>query len=625
MLSIRTMSVVAALSLAGSLAVVPLAQAQPIANSDAYIGEPEVIEEAPADNILEGVVFEDLNKNSVHDDDEPGVPGVSVSNGKDIVITDDEGRYSLPVDPNTTVFITQPAGYQVPVDEDNIPQFFYNHVPEGSPELLYGGFEPTGPLPDIVNFPLAASESNAAEDQRCIIGGDIQTYTKEEVEYARKGAFTDLAARNDYSSCGALFVGDIVGDDLSLFEDIRSLTSMINGPARMLPGNHDLDFDADAEHKFDTYRSQFGPTYYSYDVGNAHIIALESVEYPTEGDLVYRGAIGEEQMEWLRQDIANTPEDRVIVLATHIGLVSFLDSDQAQHQVAQLNEIHDLLEGREAIHVAGHTHALSNMREGDSLKGWKDIFGLEALPFDHVIAGAISGDWYNGRMTEGGYPTAMTRDGSRPGVMTLDINGCDISSFFTVTGEDQSTQMAVGLNTPAYRDWFAENRDNSGEAEPLDNALTISQDDLADTWLTANFWFGGTGDTVEVSFDGATPVAAQRTQDMAGEDVLRGVEYSDPAAVQQQLVHGESVAEQSSSLWTLDLPQDLAAGDHTAEVTATDIHGNVYTETLTFTVTGDDGGDDVGSDDGSSLSSSSLLDKITNFFKRIFGLLGMNF
>lgn len=39
-------------------------------------------------------------------------------------------------------------------------------------------------------------------------------------------------------------------------------------------------------------------------------------------------------------------------------------------------------------------------------------------------------------------------------------------------------------------------------------------------------------------------------------------------------------------LWHLELPADLAIGTHTAEVTATDVQGRQFTDTLTFEVTG---------------------------------------
>src|SRR5699024_3637124 len=104
--------------------------------------------------------------------------------------------------------------------------------------------------------------------------------------YARAGAISDLANRDDYRGCGALFIGDVVGDDLSLYPDVRQMVGQLNGPVRFLPGNHDLDFDAtDPEHSFDTFRENLGPRYYSYDVGQAHVVALNTVRYPCTREL----------------------------------------------------------------------------------------------------------------------------------------------------------------------------------------------------------------------------------------------------------------------------------------------------------------------------------------------------
>lgn len=557
----------------------------------AFRGEVEVVRSDDAEqDVLDGVVFDDLNQNSTQDEDEPGVEGVTVSNGRETTTTDAEGRYELPAYENMTAFVTQPSGYQVPVDEHNVAQFHYHHLPEGSSELEYGGIEPTGSLPEQVNFPLAQDEGAASAQQECVIGGDIQTYTEEEVEFARDGAFTDLANRSGYESCGALFVGDNVGDRPDLFPDVLDLSSMINGPARFLPGNHDPDFDAtEQEHAFDSYRAALGPEYYSYDIGDTHVVALNNVEYPYAGDTLYDGAIEEQQMEWLRQDIAEVPEDKLVVIASHIPLLGFADQGGNQHQTEQVKEIYEILEGREAISLAGHVHAIENMREGDSIAGWKEQFDVDELPFPHITVGAISGDWYSGRMLEGGYPTAVQRDGAYPGVLTLDIDGNQVTERFTVTGDDGTHQMNLGLNTPAYRDWFNENVDDAGNAEEFETPNIVAQDELADTWLTTNFFMGATGSTVEVSIDGGEPLEAVRTQEMNGEEQLVGAEYSDPTATQEQLVHGGSIADRSSHLWRLPLSEDLEPGVHTAEVTATDVHGQVSTDSYQFQVADEDG------------------------------------
>ena len=266
----------------------PAASADPAPSNwdtDAYRGTVDVVKSTAntAEQLIDGIVFEDENKNSTQDTNEPGLKGVSVSNGREVTTTDSQGRYELPAFENMSVFVTQPRGYQVPVDDNNVAQFSYHHLSEGSPELKFGGLAPTGALPQAVNFPLAKSKLTNSTEQHCLIGGDVQTYDQDEVEYARNGAFADLAQRTDYEGCGALFIGDVVGDDLSLYPQTRELTNVLNGPARFLPGNHDLDYDATtSEHAFDTFKANLGPEYYSFDAGKAHVVALNTVEYPTK-------------------------------------------------------------------------------------------------------------------------------------------------------------------------------------------------------------------------------------------------------------------------------------------------------------------------------------------------------
>ncbi|MFJ9554300.1 calcineurin-like phosphoesterase C-terminal domain-containing protein [Nocardiopsis sp. NPDC101807] len=601
-----------AAAIAGSLTMVPApAAAEPSENGDdAYRGGIEVVRSQPADDsVLTGRVFVDADRDSVSDRGEDGLAGVVVTNGRDVVRTDRRGRYELPVFDNMTVSVTQPSGYQVPMDEHNIPQFHYNHLPEGSPELRYGGIEPTGPLPSAINFPVVESGETGDSDQSCVIAGDLQTYDEQEVEYARAGAIRDLAERDDYAGCGTLFVGDVVGDDLSLYPAIKDLVAETNGPARFLPGNHDLDFDApNSEHSFDTFRAQLAPEYYSYDVGDVHVVALNTVDYPCtaaedspagiaehcadpEGRPAYNGRIDDDQIAWLEQDLAHVDRDKLVVVAGHIGLLNYADESSPVHQVDQVRRVHELLEGRRAVALSGHSHSIENLKTGDDVEGWRTLFGVEGLPFPHITAGAVSGDWYSGEVGEEGYPTAIGRDGGRPGLVTLDIEGNEFRERYTVTGESDDVQTQLGINSPTYREWFAErqewNADPVGEAPELDEPLVVDRSDLAGgSWLTTNFFFGSTGSTVEVSIDGGRAGEATRTQQMEGEDVNVGVEYSDPYAVSQQLVHGGSLADRTMHLWRFDLPRNLRTGEHTAEVTATDSYGREFTDTVEFEVVG---------------------------------------
>ena len=80
-----------------------------------------------------GIVYHDRNGNGVRDEGEPGLPGVSVSNQREIVQTDASGRWTLPVTDDTIFFVIKPRDWMTPVNENQLPQFYYIHKPAGSP------------------------------------------------------------------------------------------------------------------------------------------------------------------------------------------------------------------------------------------------------------------------------------------------------------------------------------------------------------------------------------------------------------------------------------------------------------------------------------------------------------
>ncbi|MET3120683.1 putative phosphodiesterase [Oxalobacteraceae bacterium GrIS 2.11] len=72
-----------------------------------------------------------------------------------------------------------------------------------------------------------------------------------------------------------------------------------------MPGEHDASLDFGA-----AYKENFGATHYSFDHKGVHFIAIDNVSDP--------GArIGDEQLEWLKTDLATQKSDARIVLFTH--------------------------------------------------------------------------------------------------------------------------------------------------------------------------------------------------------------------------------------------------------------------------------------------------------------------
>ncbi|MFM7741534.1 MAG: metallophosphoesterase N-terminal domain-containing protein, partial [Planctomycetota bacterium] len=62
--------------------------------------------------VARGVVFHDTNGDGKRDAGDRPISDVKVSNGLDIVRTDAEGRYELPLGDEGQVFVIKPAGYR---------------------------------------------------------------------------------------------------------------------------------------------------------------------------------------------------------------------------------------------------------------------------------------------------------------------------------------------------------------------------------------------------------------------------------------------------------------------------------------------------------------------------------
>src|SRR5690606_25486367 len=88
-----------------------------------------------------GVVFEDSDGDGRRDRGEPALAGVQVSDGRRIVRTDAQGRWSLPLSPDHTVFVIKPASHDFPKGADGLPQFWRHVVRDRQPALRFGGLE----------------------------------------------------------------------------------------------------------------------------------------------------------------------------------------------------------------------------------------------------------------------------------------------------------------------------------------------------------------------------------------------------------------------------------------------------------------------------------------------------
>jgi len=237
-----------------------------------------------------GTVYEDLNGNNRFDRREKGIANVPVSNGKEVVATDEKGRYTLPIQNDNIVFVIKPGGYTTAVNEYNIPQFYYIHKPKGSPELTYAGTPPTGRLPKQVNFGLVPQ--NESDDFRILVFGDPQTYNDEEVDFLHRAVAAEL--KNVQNVEFGISLGDLVGDTLDLLHPYKEAIRETGIPWRNVIGNHDINFDLEHDSLTDeTFETHFGPATYSFNHGKVHFIIIDDILYPDPRDgRGYWGEIG---------------------------------------------------------------------------------------------------------------------------------------------------------------------------------------------------------------------------------------------------------------------------------------------------------------------------------------------
>lgn len=614
-----------------------------------YYGTVEVIPSKDGEvtkPYVNGVVFEDRNRNGSQDRGEKGIAGVSVSNGYDVVSTDRKGRYRLPAATrgleNFSVFITKPAGYKVPVDDDMVPQFYYHHQPAGSPELRFGGLPATGPQPDAINFPLV--KTRFKKHFKIAVSGDPQPYSNNEVGYVRDSLANELSARDDLEF--VIVEGDVMGDDLSLYPRFKKIMSAAKTPVYFVPGNHDLDFDAPTDaNSFDTYKREWGPTYYSWDIGDVHFVTLDNLRYPCTPEIdnadgkhdfcnnpeeapTYNGIIDAAQMQWLENDLAMVPHDKLIVMNMHIPLVSFVDMDATKHQTDNTQWLYDLIGDRPAVALSGHTHTLETFLPGERFEGWNNALGLGATPFPQIITGATSGSWWAGDLDEFNLPMAIQRLGAPRGYLIFEFYGNEFSSTFKAANKSAKEQMSIDFLSPSFMGWYQQMKDwmampaaSRPETPPVnvhdlpDTSILTAADLAEGSQIMVNVWNGSRDSKVWVQIDDGPRMLATRTQQGEGEHKNTAL---DPFALKKQLyvfryanksesgneraqgfelwggakygtadpqpLDGWMLTESSLHLWAVDVPADLAEGIHTLRVITKDVYGNIYQSNKTFEV-----------------------------------------
>lgn len=489
---------------------------------------------ALAGETARGRVYHDLNQNQKFDAGERLLPGIKVSNGREIVVTDGNGAYELPVDDDTIVFVIKPRGWRTPLNADNLPQFFYIHKPAGSADAKFPGVEPTGPLPDSIDFPLYPHQE--PEQFRAVLFGDPQPRNQKEVDFIAHDIVEELIGTD--ASFGVT-LGDIVFDDLSVFKPLNQTIALIGIPWYNVIGNHDINLDAKDDSQSDeTFERTYGPSYYSFNHGPVHFLVLDNVEWfiPEGRDRgKYQGGLGEDQIQFIKSDLAMIPDDQLVVLMMHIPLEAVRDR----------HELYRLIEQRPfCVSISAHFHRHIHRFIGKE-DGW-----MGPQRHHHIINVTVSGSWWSGAPDERGIPHTLMSDGAPNGYSIISFDGTDYKLDFKAAGRPADYQLEI--TAPEV----------------------VSQAELPATEVYANVFNGSERTKVEMRFGDAGAWVEMERFDGVSPKYRRA--YQVENALDNKQFRDLPAPTPSSHLWRAKLPSSVGTGTHLLSVRATDMHGRTH-------------------------------------------------
>ena len=501
---------------------------------------------ASASTQATGTVFDDANGNGRLDRDEVGIAGVAISNGRDVVRADDHGRYRIAVGDDTILFVVKPSGWSTPMSEDGIPRFHYIHKPKGSPvDLAYPGVAPTGPLPDPLDFPLRRQFEPRRFD--VILFGDTQPRNRGEIDLLGHDIIEDLIGTD---AAFGITLGDVVHDDLSLFEPLNRAVGRIGVPWYNVLGNHDINYRSDGDaHSDETWERVYGPATYAFEYGPVHFIVLDNVVYKGANSaetFPYAGGLREDQLDFVRNYLALVPRNDLVVLAMHIPLARPDGLEMPiDFEVPQRRELFEILSGHSrTFSLSSHMHIQ-----------YHQFFGVDdgydaPRPHHHLVHAAAAGSWWLGAPDEVGIPHATMRCGAPNGHSILSFDGNEYSVRFRAARRSADHQMHIIAPD------------------------VVPQAETGKTEVLVNVFAGSKLSTVEMRV--GKDREWKRLELTAREDPHYVASYArDTAAADPEALQLLPPVP-SLHLWVAKLPRRLPRRTHVIEVRTTDMFGREF-------------------------------------------------
>lgn len=388
------------------------------------------------------------------------VAGVVVSDSYTCAATDQTGMYAFERNPEAR-FVTYslPAEFAVAVSNLTGLPVFHAQLREGVDRY------------DFTLEPLPQAERKFT--LFCI--GDPQVNDMDHVYRFKQETVADIGAYAAKSTepVYAIALGDLVNNKWDLIPNMvfAMQQSKVGMPVFQTIGNHDHNFNMkDDASALRTYETYCGPTNYSFNRGEVHIISMDNVLHKLEASDSYEAGFTAAQFAWLKQDLSFVPKEKMVILCVHIPFRGGAASGGSNvNKDKYYQEVLDLLsEYASATIMSAHTH--SNINYIHSVNG-KQIY-------EHVT-GTTCGAWWK---------STVCTEGTPNGYAVYSIDGAEVKEWiYKPVKYDETFQIRL------YR---GEDKFSGGGKD-----YTFSK--KAKGQIVANVWNADPAWTVNVYEDGA--------------------------------------------------------------------------------------------------------------------------
>ena len=389
--------------------------------------------------------------------------GVVISDGLLCVRTNENGYFEIDSDLSRTKFIMAsiPSGYTAPLNSNGLPIFYHKVTDE---ERKNGLVQHTFEFNPIKNNPERYTLIVGADPQpRASTAGydNIAYHSLEMCDDFYKDMHEKARTINDRNVYG-MMLGDLVHENMSLFDNYIAGLRTLGFPMFNILGNHDNDYTAaNDEEGRRKYEEKLGPTYYSFNIGKQHYVVLDNLimkKRESDNSLrEYDQGLTDEIWQWLQNDLAYVDRSTTLMVAAHSPMfMGDSMSERSKYAQGHRSDYANLFSKYAKVHAwAGHSHTTFNYVYPES----SNLKNLEV----HTVARSTGELWTNEYLASG----------TPRGYTVVEVDGDDISWYFKPTIY-QRGKLTGKSPTPEYkyRDF---DFDKDGVAKMRADGSTLSE------------------------------------------------------------------------------------------------------------------------------------------------------